>query len=87
VNPRIVDTQISGATIMQFGFTMLEAMEFTDGQLRNPSLADYKIPGIRDLPIRFEAVKLAARKRSWGGYVSATTHSATTHSVAPFRRR
>ncbi len=55
INPRIVETQLSGAAVMQLGFTLLEAMEFTDGQLRNPSLADYKIPGIRDLPEQFEA--------------------------------
>jgi CO/xanthine dehydrogenase Mo-binding subunit len=63
VNPRIVETQISGAAVMQFGFTMLEAMEFTEGQLRNPSLADYKIPGIRDLPPRFEAEAVDAAQR------------------------
>jgi hypothetical protein len=39
-----------------------KAMEFTDGQLRNPSLANYKIPGIRDLPLKPEArAKAAAR--------------------------
>jgi CO/xanthine dehydrogenase Mo-binding subunit len=50
INPRIVETQLSGAAIMQLGFTLTERMEFRDGQLMNGSLADYKIPGIRDIP-------------------------------------
>jgi CO/xanthine dehydrogenase Mo-binding subunit len=51
INPRIVETQLSGASIMQLGFTLLEKMLFDEhGQLRNASLADYKIPGFLDLP-------------------------------------
>ncbi len=50
VNPAIVETQISGATIMQLGFTLSERMDFDAGQVTNASLADYKIPGIRDVP-------------------------------------
>ena len=50
INPRIVETQLSGAAIMQLGFTVSEEMLFRDGQLTNGSFADYKIPGIRDVP-------------------------------------
>jgi CO/xanthine dehydrogenase Mo-binding subunit len=50
VNPRIVETQISGAAIMQLGFTMFEKMHLDGGQVTNASLADYKIPGIFDVP-------------------------------------
>jgi CO/xanthine dehydrogenase Mo-binding subunit len=50
VNPRIVETQISGAAIMQLGFTMFEKMNIDGGQVTNASLADYRIPGISDLP-------------------------------------
>jgi CO/xanthine dehydrogenase Mo-binding subunit len=50
VNPAIVDTQLSGAAIMQMGFTMFEKMEFQAGQCTNASLAGYKIPGMLDLP-------------------------------------
>jgi CO/xanthine dehydrogenase Mo-binding subunit len=50
VNPRIVETQISGAAIMQLGFTLSEKMNLDNGQVTNASLADYKIPGIGDLP-------------------------------------
>jgi CO/xanthine dehydrogenase Mo-binding subunit len=50
VNPRIVETQISGAALMQLGFTLFEKIDLDGGQVTNASLADYKIPGIADLP-------------------------------------
>jgi CO/xanthine dehydrogenase Mo-binding subunit len=50
INPRIVETQISGAALMQLGFTMFENMHLDGGQVTNASLADYKIPGILDVP-------------------------------------
>jgi CO/xanthine dehydrogenase Mo-binding subunit len=50
VNPRIVETQISGAATMQLGFTLFEKINLDNGQITNASLADYKIPGIADLP-------------------------------------
>ncbi|HCN70521.1 MAG TPA: xanthine dehydrogenase family protein molybdopterin-binding subunit, partial [Pusillimonas sp.] len=51
LNPKIVETQVSGAAIMQIGAALYENMEFDeDGQLRNASFAEYKIPGISDLP-------------------------------------
>jgi CO/xanthine dehydrogenase Mo-binding subunit len=50
INPRIVETQLSGASVMQFGFTMQEKMEFDAGQVTNASFADYKIPSILDIP-------------------------------------
>jgi CO/xanthine dehydrogenase Mo-binding subunit len=50
VNPRIVETQISGAALMQLGFTMFEKMNLDNGQVTNASFADYRIPGISDLP-------------------------------------
>ena len=50
INPALVKAQLSGAAIMQLGFTMTEAMIFMDGQLTNGSLADYKIPSLLDIP-------------------------------------
>jgi CO/xanthine dehydrogenase Mo-binding subunit len=50
INPRIVETQISGAALMQLGFTLFEKMHLDAGQVTNASLADYKIPAIMDVP-------------------------------------
>jgi CO/xanthine dehydrogenase Mo-binding subunit len=35
---------------MQLGFTLFEKINLDNGQITNASLADYKIPGIGDLP-------------------------------------
>ena len=50
INPKIVETQLSGGALMQLGFTLFEKMHFDGGQVTNASLADYKIPGIHDMP-------------------------------------
>jgi CO/xanthine dehydrogenase Mo-binding subunit len=70
INPKIVETQISGAAIMQLGFTLHEKMEFdAQGQLRNASFAEYKIPGLLDLPKEMinEAVPAEQRTGPFGG--------------------
>jgi CO/xanthine dehydrogenase Mo-binding subunit len=51
INPKIVETQISGAATMQLGFTLFEKMHLDGGQVTNASLADYKIPGFHDIPV------------------------------------
>ncbi len=68
VNPAIVETQISGATMMQLGFTLFERMDFDAGQVTNASLADYKIPGIRDVPpvMENEAVDMVQKTGPFG---------------------
>src|SRR5262245_58119178 len=54
INPKICETQISGAALMQVGFTMFEKMHLDGGQVTNASLADYKIPGFHDVPAVME---------------------------------
>jgi CO/xanthine dehydrogenase Mo-binding subunit len=70
INPRIVETQLSGAAIMQLGFSLFEKMQFdADGQLRNASFAEYKIPGFHDLPAEIvnEAVVAEQGTGPFGG--------------------
>jgi CO/xanthine dehydrogenase Mo-binding subunit len=50
INPAVARTQLSGAAIMQLGFTLSEIMQLDGGQVTNASLADYKIPGLGDVP-------------------------------------
>ncbi len=50
INPKIVETQLSGAATMQLGFTLFEKMHIDGGQVINASLADYRIPAIHDIP-------------------------------------
>src|SRR3954468_24894454 len=70
INPKIVETQLSGASIMQLGFSLFEKMQFdADGQLRNASFAEYKIPGFHDLPAEIvnEAVVAQQGTGPFGG--------------------
>jgi CO/xanthine dehydrogenase Mo-binding subunit len=83
INPRIVETQLSGAAIMQLGFTLFEKMLFdAGGQLRNASLAEYKIPGFLDIPETMinEAVSAAQSTGPFGGKGVGET---ATFSVSP----
>jgi CO/xanthine dehydrogenase Mo-binding subunit len=83
INPRIVETQLSGAAIMQLGFTLFEKMVFdAQGQLRNASLAEYKIPGLLDLPAEMvnEAV---TSEQSTGPFGGKGVGETATFSVSP----
>jgi CO/xanthine dehydrogenase Mo-binding subunit len=82
INPRIVETQLSGGAIMQLGFTMQEEMAFEDGQLLNPSLADYKIPGIRDVPPVFEGEAVDAVQQS-GPFGAKGVGETATFALSP----
>jgi CO/xanthine dehydrogenase Mo-binding subunit len=82
VNPKFVETQLTGAAIQHLGYALSEEMQFTDGQLRNPSLADYKIPGIRDLPARLEAEAVDAAQTS-GPFGAKGVGETGTFAVAP----
>ena len=50
INPALAERQLTGAAVMQLGFTLFEEMIFSDGQVMNASLADYKLPGFLDIP-------------------------------------
>lgn len=54
INPDAVNNQLTGATMMQLGFTLFEKMDLDNGQVTNASFADYKICGIKDLLIPIE---------------------------------
>jgi len=63
LNPKLVQAQLSGAAIMQIGFTTTEDMVFVDGQLTNGSFADYKIPTLLDMPAEFVNIFVPAYQR------------------------
>ena len=82
INPEIVESQLSGAAIMQFGFTMSEKMEFSAGQCTNPSLADYKIPGMLDIPPVIENEAVDATQGS-GPFGAKGVGESGTFGVSP----
>jgi CO/xanthine dehydrogenase Mo-binding subunit len=83
INPKIVATQLSGAAIMQLGFTLFEKMEFDPaGQLRNASLADYKIPGFHDVPAEMINEAVVAEQKS-GPFGAKGVGETGTFGVSP----
>jgi CO/xanthine dehydrogenase Mo-binding subunit len=83
INPKIVETQLSGAAIMQLGFTLFEKMEFdARGQLRNASFAEYKIPGLLDLPDSMTSEAVVAEQKT-GPYGAKGVGETGTFGVSP----
>ncbi len=81
INPGAARTQLSGAAIMQLGFTLSETMQLDGGQVTNASLADYKIPGIRDIP-PMENELVAAEQHS-GPFGAKGLGESGTFGVSP----
>jgi nicotinate dehydrogenase subunit B len=50
VNPDNLANQIEGAVMMGLGGALFEAIDFADGQIRNASLSEYRVPRLPDLP-------------------------------------
>jgi CO/xanthine dehydrogenase Mo-binding subunit len=82
VNPRIVETQISGGALMQLGFTLFEKIHLDGGQVTNASLADYKIPGMHDLPGSMENLYVE-HEQSNGPFGAKGVGESSMFCVAP----
>lgn len=82
LNPKLVKLQISGAAIMQLGFTMTENMVFRDGQLTNGSLADYKIPSLLDMPREFINEYVVSRQHT-GPFGAKGVGESSTIGLSP----
>ena len=82
LNPEIVATQLSGAAIMQLGFTITEDMVYDAGQVTNANLADYKIPGFFDIPPVMENVVVKAEQKS-GPFGAKGVGESGTFGVSP----
>src|SRR5579862_4732140 len=81
INPAVARTQLSGAAITQLGFTLSEVMHLDGGQVTNASLADYKIPGIGDIP-PMENELVAAEQHS-GPFGAKGPGESGTFGVSP----
>jgi CO/xanthine dehydrogenase Mo-binding subunit len=82
VNPKIVETQISGGSLMQLGFTLFEKIHIDAGQVTNASLADYKIPGMLDVPEVMENEAVAAHQSN-GPFGAKGVGETSTFCVSP----
>ncbi len=82
INPKLVRMQLSGAAIMQLGFTTTEEMVFRDGQLTNGSFADYKIPTLLDIPDVFINEHADSRQED-GPFGAKGAGESTTIALSP----
>ncbi|MEJ2435943.1 MAG: molybdopterin-dependent oxidoreductase, partial [Pseudolabrys sp.] len=82
INPKVVETQLSGAALMQLGFTLFEKMQIDGGQVTNASLADYKIPGIHDVPAAMENEAVEAYQSN-GPFGAKGVGELATFGVSP----
>lgn len=82
INPKLVQVQLSGAAIMQLGFTVSENMVYRDGQLTNGSLADYKILGLLDVPRDFINEIVDTRQHN-GPFGAKGAGESTTIALSP----
>ena len=67
---------------MQLGFTLFEKMQIDGGQVTNASLADYKIPGIHDVPPTMENEAVEAYQTN-GPFGAKGVGELATFGVSP----
>jgi CO/xanthine dehydrogenase Mo-binding subunit len=82
INPKSVETQISGGALMHLGFTMFEKMHLDAGQVTNASLADYKIPGFNDVPLDLQNTYVE-HEQSNGPFGAKGVGEVATFCVSP----
>jgi CO/xanthine dehydrogenase Mo-binding subunit len=57
INPHLCEQQDIGAVVMGLGHTLFEEMAYSEsGSLRNPSMIDYRVPLVTDLPPALQAI-------------------------------
>lgn len=50
INPAMVEGQIEGGIVQGLGYALLEELVWEEGRLVNPSMMDYKVPAMTDVP-------------------------------------
>lgn len=50
INPKLVEVQLHGGFVQGLGYSLFEEMVWDGPRLANPSLMDYKVPTMRDVP-------------------------------------
>ena len=51
VNPEHLKNQVEGGVIMGIGGALFEAIDFDNGRILNPHLANYRVPRFSDMPV------------------------------------
>ena len=56
VNPRSAEGQIEGGIVMGLGMALWEKLVRSGGYIQNPSMRDYLLPGIKDVPATMRTI-------------------------------
>ncbi|HEX5171247.1 MAG TPA: molybdopterin cofactor-binding domain-containing protein, partial [Cyclobacteriaceae bacterium] len=50
INPRHLESQISGSVVQGLGGALFESIDFKDGKILNPHFSSYRVPRFNDVP-------------------------------------
>jgi CO/xanthine dehydrogenase Mo-binding subunit len=64
INPSAVEGQIQGGFVQGLGYALWEELVWDNGRLSNPTMMDYKIPGMLDVPLAIEPIIVEEREAS-----------------------
>lgn len=81
INPRAVEAQDLGAATQGLGFSLFEELLYDGPQLVNPNMVDYRIPRMRDLQRRIDAM-LAERRDGIGPYGAKASGEGSLNPIA-----
>ena len=56
INPAMIEGQVEGGFVQGLGYALSEEMVWDDGRLANPSLMDYKVPGVLESPLEIRTI-------------------------------
>ena len=56
INPAMIEGQIEGGFVQGLGYALSEEMVWDDDRLANPSLMDYKVPGVHEAPAEIHTI-------------------------------
>jgi CO/xanthine dehydrogenase Mo-binding subunit len=82
INPVTAHGQEVGGAVMAIGHALFEACVFEDGVYLNPSLVDYRVPGIEDIPTELVS-RFLERGDGPGPYGSKGLGESSIITVAP----
>ena len=58
INPSMVEGQIQGAIVQGLGYALTEELVWDGGDLINPTMMDYRVPGMTDVPYAIHPILL-----------------------------
>ena len=50
INPMLLEGQLEGGLSMGIGYSLLEKIVVVNGEVKNPTFLDYKLPTVKDMP-------------------------------------